>query len=72
MAKEQEIVTQYQKAFLIGEYDWTGLYGGNTNLSSFLAAVEVGGLVILTGWTALTQILLRRRIISVTCLGTSW
>lgn len=41
MAKEQEIVTQYRKAFLIGEYDWTGLYGGNTNLSSFLAAVEV-------------------------------
>lgn len=55
MAKEQEIVTQYQKAFLIGEYDWTGLYGGNTNLSSFLAAVEVSGLVCRSASTPLIQ-----------------
>ncbi|CAD6569290.1 MAG: hypothetical protein CYPHOPRED_003272 [Cyphobasidiales sp. Tagirdzhanova-0007] len=39
MMKEESIVTQYDKAFIIGEYDWTGLNGG-TNLSDFITAIE--------------------------------
>jgi hypothetical protein len=41
MAKEQEIATNYSKAMIIGEYDWTELNGGSTNLTSFIDAVEV-------------------------------